>query len=262
MKQDKRVVDLFLAGYAKWADITFVNVHRPDETIRDRKAVDAIGTDLSGKRHGVEHTILPPFSGQKEALSGPLARVFEPLTGRPVPGCHIWVKVPDNCIKIGQDWSLAATAVASYFEGAKENFPIGWSDHTIPGTDPEIPMTVNCQAIEGYPGSVSVTYVHPGMEKEFADAVKHSVTRKLGKLIAARSDRRILLFEKEWLAYSPWQLADVINSLLPQFPDLARVDEVWLAETVFLARDGYINFHGAWPEGNWLSSAFFRTDRQ
>ena len=85
------------------------------------------------------------------------------------------------------------------------------------------------------------------MGEEFTDAVASALERKLEKLTTAEAERRILLFEKEWGAYSSSQLARVLGSLTERYPALAKVDEVWLADTWFRAREGYVDFDRVLP---------------
>jgi hypothetical protein len=67
------------------------------------------------------------------------------------------------------------------------------------------------------------------------------------------------MFQREWAAYSISRLESIIRSLTPQFPDIWNVDEIWLADSWFFDRYGYVSFQGVWPE-DWASSAFFHSD--
>lgn len=263
MTKDKQIVRLFLSGYAKKAGAAFPDIVYQDEVVRDRPAVDAIATDEFGSRLAIEHTILQPFPRQKENLNRSLERVFGPLKRQAVPGRNICVTVPDYSIKQGQNWGRAAEALRGWFEGAKSSFPLGWSYHIVVVAELrlEIHMVGHCKAVGEQHSCVSVMYWHPQMEEQFADAVAQSVERKVGKLVRTRADRRILLFERECATYSYGRLEIVISSLVPRFPELERVDEIWLADSLLWEGYGEVDFHRVRPEQSG-SSGFFCTGRE
>jgi hypothetical protein len=253
---DKDVVRFFLDGYAKWSGVLFASVDYPDEHVRHLPAVDAVATDESGRTIAIEHTILEPFPGQKESLNERLEKVFEPLKKRSVPGRNIMLTVPDDSVQRGQKWALVAGAIEGWFESVRATFPFGWSYHLIP-IDSGVHIRAECVPMEGEHGVVSIMYSRPRMDNEFVDAVIRSVDRKVAKLVMANADRRILLLQREWAAYSIARLENIIGSLTPRFPDLSRVDQIWLADSWFHARYGFIRFEGVWP-APWASSAQFR----
>lgn len=255
---DKQVVRFFLPGYARWSGADFVSVVYPDEQVRDLPAVDAIATERSGRTVAVEHSILQPFPGQKESLHERLEKVFEPLKQKAVPGRNIMLTVPSDSVKRGQDWGRVAAEVDAWFERVRASFPYGWSFHTIP-TDCEVHIWAECVSMNGNSGVVSIMYSRPKMDSEFVDVVTMALERKGRKLVSASADRGILLFQREWAAYSIPRLSEIISSLTSRFPDIQKVDEIWLADSWFYTRYGYINFDGVWPP-TWASSPHFRSD--
>jgi hypothetical protein len=259
MITDKQIVKLFLTGYAKATGTVFVKIELTDEVVRDRPAVDAAATDESGRTFLIEHTILEPFPGQKETLDVRMESVFEPLKRQQVPGRNIIITVPDNSVKRGQSWVRVAAAVESWFGRVKNSFPLGWSSHMIPALDSEVHIAVECVAMAGHPGIISIMYAHPQMKEQLVDAVARSVERKIEKLVKPVADRRIMLFQREWLAYTVRDLDGVLDSLAPRFPKLAQLDEIWLVDSVFRKRHGYLAFRRVRPK-EWSSSASFHTD--
>jgi hypothetical protein len=133
MKPDKKLVALFLRCYASQTNADFVKILIPDETERNKQAVDAVATDQRGTRVAVEHTVLQPFPGQKQELHGPLAKVFEPIQKETAPERYILLEVGEDSIGTGQDWKTAGAAVKQWFNEAKASFPEGWPEHTIAG---------------------------------------------------------------------------------------------------------------------------------
>jgi hypothetical protein len=259
MITDKDVVRLFLSGYAKATGTEFVRIDPTDERVRKRPAVDAVATDKFGRAVAIEHTVLQPFPGQKKALQGTLEKVFEPLKRQPVPGRNIMITVPDYSVRGCRAKAQLAAEVRTWFERAKKSFPYGWSYHVIPVLDTEVHMVVECVEMEGDRGVISIMYAHPRMKEQFGEAVLRSLEKKIHKLVDAGADRRILLFQREWLTYSERDLDGALDSLAPRFPSLGQVDEVWLADSVFVKRRGYIEFQRVRPAER-SSSASFRTD--
>jgi hypothetical protein len=259
MMSDKQIVRLFLSGYAKSTGVAFGEPNHPDEVDRNRCAVDAVATDELGRTVAIEHTILQPFPGQIGTLRARLEKVFEPLKRRPVPRQNIMITAPDDFVERGQDWARVAEVVGNWFEGAKNSFPPGWSYHAIPVLGSELHLVIERVAMNGDRGVISIMYAHPRMKEQFAEAVVHSVEQKIGKLVKTGADRRILLFQREWLAYSVRDLGGVLDSLAPRFPELAQVDEIWLVDSVFRERDGYLEFHRVRP-AEWSPSASFSMD--
>ena len=257
MITDKDVVRLFLSGYAKATGTGFVRIDPTDERVRNRPAVDAVATDKFGKAVAVEHTVLQPFPGQKKALQGTLEKVFEPLKRQPVPGRNIMITVPDYSVRGRRVKAQLAAEVRTWFEGAKKSFPHGWSYHVIPVLDTEVHMVVERVEMDADRGVISIMYAHPRMKEQFGEAVLRSLEKKIQKLVDAVADRKILLFQREWLAYSKRHLDGALDLLAPRFPGLGQVDEIWLVDSVFLKRHGYLEFQRVRP-AEWSSSASFR----
>ncbi|MGA9055839.1 MAG: hypothetical protein WB763_04940 [Terriglobia bacterium] len=247
MKPDKKMVTLFLHSYASQTMTLFIKILFPDEAERKMPAVDAIAIDSRETRVALEHTILQPFPEQKHKLHGALAKVFEPIKEETIPGRHILLEVAEDSIGTGQDWKKAGAAVRQWFNEAKASFVEGWSEHTIPGLPCGTRAYVLCQNIKGYSGPTGVTYVHADMEKHFIQAVRESLASKLSKLVDAEADKRILLFQKEWPVYSHYRLGRVLESIESDFPLLAKVDEIWLADTSLCCRGGRVTFFEVWP---------------
>lgn len=195
----------------------------------------------------VEHTILQPFPKQKERLHGVLAKVFEPVQRETIPGRCILLEVAEDSIGPGHDWERVGAAVKECFNKGKSSFPEGWSEHGISGLRCENRAYVLCQSVRGCSGRTAITYVHADMEKHLIQTVRDSLADKVGKLASAAADKRILLFQKEWPVYSHYRLGSVIESVQSDFPELRKVDEIWLADTYSCCRGGRVTFFETWP---------------
>jgi hypothetical protein len=100
----------------------------------------------------------------------------------------------------------------------------------------------------GYPeGRVCVS--RSDMPEDFQSVVRKALEDKLPKLAGTHADKRILLLEKDNLPRDYTEFAKVIESLKGEFPDLAKIDEVWVVNTVGWANEGCLFFYRVWPGG-------------
>jgi hypothetical protein len=72
--------------------------------------------------------------------------------------------------------------------------------------------------------------------------VEKALRTKLPKLVAAPADKRILLLERDQIALGDTEIYQKIVKLSPAFPDLSRVDEIWIANTSILSSDQWAYF--------------------
>jgi hypothetical protein len=69
----------------------------------------------------------------------------------------------------------------------------------------------------------------------------------LPKLVAEKTTRRILLLEQADVAHGHSDIRTAIDELRPEFPDLALVDEIWLAITTCWETDDVLFFSELFP---------------
>jgi hypothetical protein len=60
--------------------------------------------------------------------------------------------------------------------------------------------------------------------------------------VKTKADKRILLLERDQFTLKELSIYDEIEVRRTMFPDLAKVHEVWFAETVFYESDKYVGF--------------------
>jgi hypothetical protein len=93
------------------------------------------------------------------------------------------------------------------------------------------------------------------------EVVEKALRKKLPKLVKAQAVGRILMLEREHMNLLPKQIMAEIEQLHPTFPDLAKVDEIWCAETIFYERERVIRFSRYDPEGHTLAEIAYRGGR-
>jgi hypothetical protein len=79
------------------------------------------------------------------------------------------------------------------------------------------------------------------------EVVGRALSRKLPKLVAERANRHVLLLEQADIAHGHADIRVAIDDLNSKFPDLARVDEVWLVKTTGWEAEGVLFFYELVP---------------
>jgi hypothetical protein len=62
--------------------------------------------------------------------------------------------------------------------------------------------------------------------------IEKALRKKLAKLVNTAADKRILLLERQHINLLPERIHNEIENRRPAFPDLARVNEIWIVETI------------------------------
>jgi hypothetical protein len=248
--RDVQLVELFLRGLNEDEQESYEICTRPELIERTRPAVEAIAKNRLGSLLAIEHTLLQAFEKQKED-DVRFNKVFGELMSDKslaVPRRRVWLVVPASSIPKGVDWSLAGQKVCEWFKAARLALPDGWSEHTIPGLGFMLRVTVHTMDIAkwvhgGY-GVVQVARALP--DKRFPErVVRKALCDKLPKLAGAKfegvaAERRILLLEWQMPSWSYPEIAKAVDSVAPEFPQLDRIEAIWLVDTT------------AWPAGRTL----------
>jgi hypothetical protein len=189
--------------------------------------------DERGQRLAIEHTLVEPFEGQK-ADDQPFLAVFERLHHSPeltVPNLLIDILVSVGAMPKGLNWNQAGQRVLEWFRGARLKIRPGESDHAIPGLGFDLSVHIEAMEVPDSPGVLVVGRLWP-KDKPFSDVLQKALAAKLPKLVAARADSRILLAEDASIALGLTIFAREIDAARNSFPELARIDSVWLAHEV------------------------------
>jgi hypothetical protein len=90
--------------------------------------------------------------------------------------------------------------------------------------------------------------------EDYELVVRTGLKAKLGKLLAAQVDVRVLLVEQNHPARGFWEVGECVEALRPEFPELAGVDEIWCANTVGREREQFVSFHQVWRRSERLDA--------
>jgi hypothetical protein len=157
--------------------------------------------------------------------------------------------VPVGAIPKGVDWKQIGQRVLEWFRDARLKIPIGESDHKIPA-DTGLDLTVRVEAMEipDSPGGLVVGRLWP-KDKPFSDVLRKALAAKLPKLAATHASNRILLVEDASTVLGLTIFAREIDAARGSFPELAKVDSVWLAHTPVWDSEKIVWFFRVWPGG-------------
>jgi hypothetical protein len=256
-RRDIQLVELFLRGLNEDERESYEICARPEQLEHTRPAVEAIAKNRLGALLAIEHTLVQAFENQKED-DVRFNRVFGELMSdqsAAVPGRRVLLFVPASSIPKGVDWSLGGQRVCEWFKAVRLALPDGDSEHTIPGLGFVLRVTVHTMDItkwvhRGY-GVVHVARTLP--DKRFPErVVRKALCDKLPKLADAKFEgnaveRRILLAEWQTSSWSYPQIAEAVDSVAPEFPQLDRIEAIWLVDTAGWPAGRSLLYETIWP---------------
>jgi hypothetical protein len=210
-------------------------------------AVEVIATRADRARLGLEHTLIQPFVGEKFD-SEVFMRAFDRIEKNPaltLPERHLDVIIPVNAIakgwnEVGQDllsWLLVNHTAAPREGESSHVVPVAVSSKNGPLA---LPITLRTMHLPGTAGSCLIS--RDKMPGDLEAIVEKALRTKIPKLVATDADKRILLLARDQIALGDNEIYRQIVKLAPAFPDLARIDEIWIADTSILSSEQWAYF--------------------
>jgi hypothetical protein len=80
------------------------------------------------------------------------------------------------------------------------------------------------------------------MGSNLCEVIDKALKQKLPKLVRTRADKRILFLERRHMNLYPKSMLDEVDKRKSTGLSLARVDEIWILETMLHERDSYLRF--------------------
>ena len=141
----------------------------------------------------------------------------------------LYVNVRGGTLERGDDWGIVAKAVFSCIRGSKEKLPEGDSDLACPIVEGKtITLQIRRQPIPGHDGLTLIRRYGPF---DLSSTIRTALEKKLPKLVETEADKRILMLERDQWHVEHTAIAAELERLRDDFPKLALVDEIWIAET-------------------------------
>ena len=216
-------------------------------------AVEIVATRADGLRLALEHTLIQPFVGEKfdsEIFMRAFGRIEE-NHALIVPERNLDVILPVNAIPKGYNWGdvgkdLLTWLLANHTDAPQE----GQSSYVVrvAATSKNRPLaltiTVRTMHLPGIGGSCLIA--SDKMPGDLEVVVEKALRTKIPKLAATAAEKRILLLERDQIGLGDSEIYRQIVNPAPAFPDLAKINEIWIANTSILAPEqiGVFYAHG------------------
>jgi len=247
MRRDHKLVELFLVEFNRVTGKTYEVREWPEDIQRQTPAVEAIAADVTGKTLAIEHTLLQPFVGEREDYER-LRVAIEPLEqdeSLRLSNYYVTLSAKVGAIPRGVSWVSVREKIRHWYKNNMHLLPAGCSNARIDIGPTEIELRLEKAAIPDTAGRLLVARYSP--PDTFQEVVRQALKKKLSKLAKTQAGKRVLLLEREVPLYSPKTLTQTIEALCPEFAELARINEIWLADTTAWEREECIGFGQVWP---------------
>lgn len=211
--------------------------------------VEVIATRADGIRLALGHTLIQPFVGEKfdsEVFMRAFGRI-EKNAALAVPERLLDVIIPVSAIRTGYDWDevgqdLLIWLLANHGAAPREGeascvVPVAAKARNGPL---QLPVILRTMHLPGMAGSCLIA--RDKMSGTLEAIVEKALRTKLAKLVATAADKRLLLLERDQVALGDSQIYAQIAKLAPSFPDLARIEEIWMANTAILSSEQWHHF--------------------
>jgi len=236
---ERPLIAMFLSGYEQgaWEDAALNWIEETEEN-----AVDVIATRADGNTLALEHTLAELFAGEKydstiftEAFESRIEKNPELI----IAGRALDVMIPVGELVGVKDRDEAGEALLRWMKANHASIPPGDSEQVIMLGD-LTPFKVKFGSVDSG-SSVGYCWLGRAEKPDTLDRiVEKAIKRKVPKLARTYADKRILLLQREQMSMSETDVLVEIEKLASRYPDLAKVDEVWMVNTSFMQSEGWV----------------------
>ncbi len=250
VKRDQELVTLFVPAYNAEAGSTYKIAAWPDQADSTKQAVEAIAEDNAGATLAIEHTLLQPFVDEREDSQRFLTAIapLDQDLSLCLPGHYVTISTEVGAVPKGVDWTQVCGSLRTWLQAHLSSFPEGTSRHKVPGLPFELLVTVEKTVNEVFRPAGYFFVARSLPSDSLDDVMKVALARKLPKLVGTQADRCILLLEKADVVHGFARLRKAIDNVRPEFPQLAHVDEIWVAVTPAWETESVIWFYELCPK--------------
>ncbi|MGA9885161.1 MAG: hypothetical protein WBQ34_15710 [Candidatus Acidiferrales bacterium] len=244
-RKERTLIQLFLSAYERdaWRDCALDWL----EDVQD-SAVELRATKRDGTTLALEHTLIQPFVGEKFDSKW-FERVFSRIEMNPalvIPERNVDVTVPVKALPPRHNWDSIGDDLLDWLIANSTEFPKGRSDHKVVvghsskhGVT-ELPVTIHIDWAPGSRGNCLISRCR--LPQDLGGNVEKALRTKLPKLVRTPANKRILLFERDQICLGDMEILAEIEKHRGSFPDLSRIDEIWLANTAVYQSEGWVCF--------------------
>ena len=244
-RKERPLIELFLSTYENdgWKSCS---LDWPED--KQDGAVEVLATKSDGTTLALEHTLIQPFVREKSD-SERFLRAFSRIENNPelvVPERDLDVVIPVGALPVGYPWDVIGRDVLSWLIANHAALPEGRSEHIISvgnsSKNGPLALHVGIQIarLPGLPGSCLI--YRDQVPQDLGSNVEKALKTKLPKLVNTPANKRILLFERDQSFPSDLQIYCEVAKLQTTFPDLAKIDEIWFANTAIYETEKWVSF--------------------
>jgi hypothetical protein len=235
---ERPFIEMFMASYEQgaWKDAALNWIEETEEN-----AVEVIATRADGKTLALEHTLVELFAGEKydstiftEAFESKIEKNPELI----IPGRALDVMIPVSALVGVKDRDKAGAALLTWMNANHASIPLGDSEQTIM-VDGSTPLNVKFRNVESGSAAGYCWLGRADKPDTLDRIVEKAIKRKVPKLARTNADKRILLLQREQISMSDTEILAEIEKLTSIYPDLAKVDEVWMVNTSIMKSEGW-----------------------
>ncbi len=241
-KRETALIRLFVSAYENgaWASDELKVL---DEEIDG--AIDGFVQRTSdGRRLAIEHTLVQAFVDDKREFAWFEKNFLQIDQDKSlvIPERAIQIFIDTKTIISSHASKRAPQAIHGWLRNNVSSLPVGQSQHSCPIGDA---MFTSLYA------RVYATPSHGGvfaLGRQYQDEtlgliVERALRKKLKKLAGTEAECRVLLLERDRFPLSERRVLKEIEARRADFVELATIDQIWFAETMFYERDRCVEFH-------------------
>ena len=209
---------------------------------KEVNAVEVIASKGDGTTLALEHTLIELFKGEKydstifaEAFEARIEKNTELI----IPGRALDVMIPVGALAGIKDRDEAGDTLLAWLKANHTAIPAGESEQTvmIGGSNPLKIKFRNAATGD----STGYCWLGRADKPDTLDKiVEKAIKRKVPKLARAKADKKLLLLQREQMSMSESEVLTEIEKLASLHPDLAKVDEIWMANTSIVESEGWV----------------------
>jgi hypothetical protein len=180
----------------------------------------------------IEHTVIQPHPREKEDFARFSRSSFitdDRDESLEIPQSFLHVNVPIDTLQRGQDWSAVAHNVHECIRRSKDSIREGRSELLCSVGSDEI--TLHVELVRDPSQSECRTLIRRYGEFDVRTTVRTALENKLPKLVGTKAHKRLLMLERDQWHLNHGAIAAQIEDQRVDFPQLALIDEIWIAET-------------------------------
>ncbi len=220
----------FLAYLERRRQQQWLKLEFPGDRIRSRPTAHAIAIETTGRTTAIQHAAieLSRLADHRGDAFDSATAALERETALIVPGYHVDLAVQEETGGTSTpNVALLVSSLRGWCARHLATLRDGSSSHVMTVAGAAIRLRVERAACPGERGTLSVCWGDLPVSLE--TAVCERLADGLEPLLKTSAERHVLLVEQHDRGWCASQLRTVLDAAVFEFPDVNRLDEIWLA---------------------------------